>query len=115
MFTAAIASGKEAHSTVTVLEDMTVTALVSVAIETGRTHQIRVHLAHAGYPIVGDRVYNRVRGRYGGEGSLAERQMLHAFRLAFNTPDGSRIDLTAPLPADMEAVLAMARQEAGRA
>lgn len=78
-------------------------------LHTGRTHQIRVHLSHAGYPIVGDRVYNRTHGRFGGEGSIAERQMLHAFRLAFDNPAGDRIDLSAPLPGDMEAVLAQAR------
>ena len=86
---AAIRGGKEARSTVELVEDLKVVSLLSVAIETGRTHQIRVHLAHAGYPIVGDRVYNRITGRWGGNGSVAERQMLHAFRLAFDTPEGS--------------------------
>ncbi|HRA48156.1 MAG TPA: RluA family pseudouridine synthase [Thermomicrobiales bacterium] len=108
---AAISTGKAARSTVQVVEDLEQVALVSVLIETGRTHQIRVHLANAGYPIVGDRVYNRKHGRYGGEGSLAERQMLHAFRLAFSTPEGERIDLSVPLPADMAAILATARED----
>lgn len=106
---AAIASGKSAQSTVELIEDMHQASLLQVAIDTGRTHQIRVHLSHAGYPIVGDRVYNRTHGRFGGEGSIAERQMLHAFRLAFDNPAGDRIDLSAPLPGDMEAVLAQAR------
>jgi 23S rRNA pseudouridine1911/1915/1917 synthase len=106
---AAIATGKPAQSTVETIEDLEEIALVSVIIHTGRTHQIRVHLAHAGVPIVGDRVYNKNKGMFGGEGSIAARQMLHAFRLAFETPDGEVLDLTVPLPADMEAVLHAAR------
>ena len=109
---AAIASGKSAQSRVDVLESFGVAALVSVTIATGRTHQIRVHLAYAGFPVMGDRVYNRHHGPYGGEGSLAERQMLHAFRLGLHSADGRDLDLSVPLPPDMEAVLARLRHAA---
>jgi 23S rRNA pseudouridine1911/1915/1917 synthase len=111
---AALATGKTARSTVDLVEDLKQISLLAVTIETGRTHQIRVHLAHAGFPVVGDRVYNRKTGRYGGEGSIAERQMLHAFRLAFDSPSGEHLDLSVPLPGDMDAVLAMARNESPR-
>ena len=74
-------------------------SLLHLALETGRTHQIRVHLAHLGHPLLGDDLYG---------GSLEEisRQALHACRLHFTHPmTGAPIDITAPLPADMERVL----------
>ena len=75
--------------------------LMSVRPETGRTHQIRVHLAWLGVPVVGDRIYGGRRDDLG-----APRQLLHAWRLSFDRPGGrGRIELTAPLPADMRAVL----------
>jgi 23S rRNA pseudouridine955/2504/2580 synthase len=75
---------------------------LDVAIKTGRTHQIRVHLAHAGHPIVGDPKYgdfpaNRAFARATG----VARMVLHARRLAFDHPaEGRRVELLAPLPAD---------------
>ena len=86
--------------------------LLDVGIKTGRTHQIRVHLAHAGHPIVGDAKYgdfefnkSLARGevlpglRYGG-------MFLHARRLAFDHPaSGERIELEAPLPPECQALL----------
>jgi 23S rRNA pseudouridine1911/1915/1917 synthase len=79
-------------------------ALLRVRLETGRTHQIRVHLAAIGLPVAGDRVYGRP-----GELGL-ERQFLHAARLAFVHPlKGERIELASPLPADLEAALAGSR------
>jgi len=75
-------------------------ALLRVRLETGRMHQIRVHLAAVGLPVVGDAVYG-VR-----EPALG-RQFLHASRLAFTHPlTGERLDLESPLPADLEAFLA---------
>jgi 23S rRNA pseudouridine1911/1915/1917 synthase len=100
---AVIASGKSAQTHVLVDDTTQGASFVSVRIATGRTHQIRVHLAYAGYPIVGDRVYNRFAGLTGGDSPIADRQMLHAARLAFRTVSGDLIDLRAPLPADMEA------------
>ena len=80
-----------------------VPCLADVTIATGRTHQIRVHLAYAGYPIVGDRVYNRFGRNTGGNSAIADRQMLHAARLVFRNVRGELVDLRAPMPEDMEA------------
>ena len=101
--------GREARSHVTVLERFPDASYLEVAIETGRTHQIRVHLAYIGHPIVGDTVYNRFKGRSGGTRSIAARQMLHAAALTFDTPGGERLALTAPLPPDMAQALAVFR------
>jgi len=73
-------------------------------IETGRTHQIRVHLAHLGHPVLGDRQYGR---RAADAPVPAPRQMLHAARLSFAHPrTGARLALSAPRPADFAAALA---------
>jgi 23S rRNA pseudouridine1911/1915/1917 synthase len=74
--------------------------LLRVALETGRTHQIRVHMAAIGHPVSGDPLYGKP-GRYG----LA-RQFLHAQRLAFPHPvTGEPVDVRSPLPADLQAAL----------
>jgi 23S rRNA pseudouridine1911/1915/1917 synthase len=79
-------------------------ALLRVRLETGRTHQIRVHLAAIDLPVAGDPVYGRP-----GELGL-ERQFLHAARLAFPHPfTGERIEVESPLPSDLETALAAAR------
>jgi 23S rRNA pseudouridine1911/1915/1917 synthase len=86
---------------------------VRVQLETGRTHQIRVHLAHAGYPIVGDRVYGgRLTLPKGASEALRQalrdfpRQALHAARLAFDHPvTGKPVECASALPADMRALL----------
>ncbi|HUG74861.1 MAG TPA: RluA family pseudouridine synthase [Acidimicrobiia bacterium] len=73
--------------------------LLDVTLETGRTHQIRVHLTTAGLPIIGDRQY--------GIGSGAPRQFLHAARVRFEHPiTQERLDIVAPLPGDLRQVLA---------
>jgi 23S rRNA pseudouridine1911/1915/1917 synthase len=98
---AVVAGGRPARTGFRVLEDLGEYSLLSVSLETGRTHQIRVHLAWLGVPVVGDGVYGRRRNRLG----LA-RQALHAWRLAFERPGGrGRLELEAPLPADLEKVL----------
>jgi 23S rRNA pseudouridine1911/1915/1917 synthase len=75
-----------------------------VRLETGRTHQIRVHLAAIDLPVSGDPVYGRP-----GDLGLA-RQFLHAARLAFDHPwTGERVDVSAPLPPDLAAALDLAR------
>jgi 23S rRNA pseudouridine1911/1915/1917 synthase len=80
--------------------------LIEAEPVTGRTHQIRVHLASIGYPVVGDAVYGRRKQRL-----PVSRQFLHARRLAFKHPvTGRRLDLEAPLPEDLAAVLEMLRQ-----
>jgi 23S rRNA pseudouridine1911/1915/1917 synthase len=81
-------------------------ALLRVVLDTGRTHQIRVHLAAIGHPVCGDPQYG-TSGRFG-----LERQFLHAARLSFEHPvTGAAIDVTSPLPDDLVAALAVA--EAG--
>jgi 23S rRNA pseudouridine1911/1915/1917 synthase len=77
-------------------------ALLDVFPETGRTHQIRVHLASVGLPIVGDPVYGRARGRATSPG----RPALHAAVLAFDHPSsGERMRFEAPPPADFAQLL----------
>ena len=79
-------------------------ALLTVTLETGRTHQIRVHLAAIDLPVAGDRTYGRP-----GELGL-ERQFLHAARLAFEHPFTSgQVDVASPPPADLDRALAAAR------
>jgi 23S rRNA pseudouridine1911/1915/1917 synthase len=80
-------------------------ALLRVVLETGRTHQIRVHLAAIGHPVCGDPQYG-TRDRYG-----LERQFLHATRLAFTHPvTGADVDVSSPLPADLATALARATE-----
>jgi 23S rRNA pseudouridine1911/1915/1917 synthase len=86
---------------------------VRVQLETGRTHQIRVHLAHAGFPIIGDRVYGgRLALPKGASEELRQalkdfpRLALHAARLEFAHPvTGKPVECVAPLPADMQGLL----------
>jgi 23S rRNA pseudouridine1911/1915/1917 synthase len=79
---------------------------VRVVLETGRTHQIRVHMAAIGHPVSGDPVYG-VAGRYG-----LDRQFLHAQRLAFVHPvTGEQLDVRSPLPEDLRAGLERAEQQ----
>jgi len=71
-------------------------ALVELTLHTGRTHQIRVHMAHIGHPVAGDTVYGKRK-------THLERLWLHAYKLGFNHPrTGERLEFTAPLPAEME-------------
>jgi 23S rRNA pseudouridine1911/1915/1917 synthase len=84
------------------------TTLLRVRLETGRTHQIRVHLEAIGHPVAGD-------PEYGTPGRLGlERQFLHAARLAFAHPfTGAPVEAVSPLPADLDAALERARDERG--
>ena len=84
--------------------------LVHVIIQTGRTHQIRVHLSAIGHPVVGDAVYGGVRRRVPGDLRAVthlDRPFLHAARLAFNHPidQGRRMEFESPLPDDLQRVL----------
>ncbi len=93
--------GRPAQTEYRVLETLDDTSLVEAKLLTGRTHQIRVHLASIGYPIVGDRLYGRRKARHG-----LGRQFLHAWRLAFDLPrSGERVTFLAPLPDDLRALL----------
>jgi 23S rRNA pseudouridine1911/1915/1917 synthase len=97
-------SPKEAFTEFEVVELLPEHALLRVRLETGRTHQIRVHLAAIGLPVVGDRVYGVT------EPGLA-RQFLHAARLSFPHPvTGGRVDTSSPLPPELEAALERARR-----
>jgi 23S rRNA pseudouridine1911/1915/1917 synthase len=81
------------------------TTLLRVRLETGRTHQIRVHLREIGHPVCGDPEYG-TPGLYG-----LERQFLHAEHLAFTHPvTGEAVDLHSPLPAELSAALAAAER-----
>ena len=74
-------------------------SLVSLRLETGRTHQIRIHMKYLGYPLIGDYLYNPDMEYIG-------RQALHSHRLSFTHPiTGKPMEFTAPLPKDMEKVL----------
>jgi 23S rRNA pseudouridine1911/1915/1917 synthase len=101
--------GKDAITHYKVLERLNYVSLVECRLETGRTHQIRVHLAFIGHPIVGDELYNRYTGPYGGKEAISKRQFLHAARLAFRLPDGQGVEFEAPIPADLVKALDRAR------
>lgn len=93
--------GKPAVTHYRVVRSWDRVSLLEVGLETGRTHQIRVHLAAIGHPVVGDTTY----GRTGPVNS--PRLFLHAAFLAFTHPvSGERISVESPLPADLDAVLA---------
>jgi 23S rRNA pseudouridine1911/1915/1917 synthase len=88
-----------------IAESLPTTTLLNVRLETGRTHQIRVHLEAIGHPVTGDPLYNPTPPAFG-----LERQFLHAARLAFDHPaTGERIEVRSPLPADLAAALQAAR------
>jgi 23S rRNA pseudouridine1911/1915/1917 synthase len=99
------ATPREAVTNFELVELLPRHALLRVGLETGRTHQIRVHLAAIDLPVAGDPVYG-VAGDLG-----LERQFLHAARLAFPHPlTGASVEAESPLPADLEAALARARE-----
>jgi 23S rRNA pseudouridine1911/1915/1917 synthase len=111
--------GRDAITHYRVIERFRRHTWVRVILETGRTHQIRLHLAHAGYPLVGDSVYGRrleiPRGATAAlETALRDfrRQALHAAKLTFPHPtDGRAIEVTAPLPADFLALITALRRD----
>jgi 23S rRNA pseudouridine1911/1915/1917 synthase len=90
-------------------------SLLQVAIATGRTHQIRVHLNAIGHPIVGDPTYGGVRRHVPNDVRAVqklERPFLHAWKLAFTHPtDGRRMEFESPLPADLQSVLDAIREK----
>ena len=93
-----ITKGKNAITNYKVVSQNNLFTLVKVNIETGRTHQIRVHMRHLGYPILGDSVY----GRKDNE----KRQMLHAYKLEFLHPvTGHQMEFTGEIPEDFQKVL----------
>ena len=104
---AVVEDGRTARTRFQVLERFERATLVRLSLETGRTHQIRVHLAYLGHPLVGDGVYGR------GSGSLG-RQFLHACRLGFEHPSsGEFVEFRSELPEDLRRVLEEMRRESG--
>ncbi|MBL4927434.1 RluA family pseudouridine synthase [Fuscibacter oryzae] len=114
--------GRHAVTRAKVLEDYAgAAALVECRLETGRTHQIRVHLAHAGHGLIGDPVYGgkrRLPEKLLGQGAVIgngfARQALHAATLGFDHPvTGERLEFSANLPADMADLVKNLREAAG--
>lgn len=101
--------GERAVTRYEVVERYAEATLVRLELETGRTHQIRVHMLHAGHAVLGDRQYGRK-----GLG-LMPRQALHASRLAFTHPSsGEPVDVAADLPDDIRSAVAHLNDEAAR-
>jgi 23S rRNA pseudouridine1911/1915/1917 synthase len=88
------------------VEHYAAASLIELELDTGRTHQIRVHMEHIGHPVLGDRWYGRRRLE------LIGRQALHAFRLAFVHPLlGTPVLVESPLPPDMAALINLLRAQ----
>jgi 23S rRNA pseudouridine1911/1915/1917 synthase len=113
--------GREAVTHYRIEERFRAHTLLRVQLQTGRTHPIRVHLAHVGYPIVGDGLYGGRRRQVAGAGEELRaalqrfrRQALHAQRLAFDHPiSGRHRTFEAPLPEDFRSLVAVLREDAG--
>jgi 23S rRNA pseudouridine1911/1915/1917 synthase len=105
---------REAVTRIVRAEHLPGLTFAQVAIQTGRTHQIRVHLSAIGHPVVGDPLYGGVRRRvpeYLRAVNRLERPFLHAARLAFKHPgDGRRMEFTSELPEDLQRVLIELRE-----
>jgi 23S rRNA pseudouridine1911/1915/1917 synthase len=110
---AAFGDGQRAVTHVRVVETLGACTLVECRLETGRTHQVRIHLGEAGTPICGDHVYDRpLHGRPFPDASGMSRIALHAASLGFTHPaTGKRMNWTSPLPEDMEALLHKLRKD----
>ncbi|MDP2167786.1 MAG: RluA family pseudouridine synthase [Thermodesulfovibrionales bacterium] len=100
---------KEAHTEWVAVEGLNDATLVNIKLKTGRTHQIRVHFASIGHPVLGDRVYGK-KTTLGGVSF--PRQMLHAGLLGFVHPvKGEYMEFKSPLPEDMEKAISLLRGE----
>ncbi len=80
-------------------------SLVRIVLETGRTHQIRVHFSHIGHPLLGDDLY-------GGDTSLIPRHALHCSKLTFLSEEGQRVEVESPLPPDMAQIVRNMKKKA---
>ena len=101
---AIVNSGRQAKTNYEVKEYLNNYTLLDVKIETGRTHQIRVHLAAIGYPVIGDAVYG-IRSPY------SKRQFVHAYRLGFRLPsNGEYREFNCDLPQDLSQTLSLLKQ-----
>lgn len=104
--------GKLAVTHFRTVESFAKTALVECTLETGRTHQVRVHMAHVGHPLIGDSVYSNRQNPYriGPNQSKFERQALHAASLGFIHPvSGETLRFESSLPDDMQLLLSQLR------
>ncbi|WNG16645.1 RluA family pseudouridine synthase [Cystobacter fuscus] len=112
-FTGKVKEGKPALTVYRVLESFEGAALVEVDLLTGRTHQIRVHLAELGHPLLGDTLYGagrKPKGLAGAAQDAVGRQALHAWKLSFPHPrTGKVLRVEAPLPPDFTAALELLR------
>ena len=98
------AGGRAARTHYQTVEELEAHTLLNLVLETGRTHQIRVHLAYLGYPLLGDAVYGKAH-------TLIGRQFLHAAQLGFHHPvTGAWMEHSADLPGDLSRVLEMLRR-----
>ncbi|HBR23935.1 MAG TPA: RNA pseudouridine synthase [Firmicutes bacterium] len=105
---AVVPGGRNAVTHYRVLERFQHNALMEARLETGRTHQIRVHMTHLGYPLLGDIVYGKARSRC----AMLSGQALHASVLGFVHPgSGQYLEFTVPMPADMQELAAKLRLE----
>jgi 23S rRNA pseudouridine1911/1915/1917 synthase len=105
--------GQRAVTHVSVIEELGGYTLVECRLETGRTHQVRIHLGEAATPLCGERVYDRpINGRPLPDGSGAKRVMLHAARLGFDHPaSGKRMTWDSEMPPDMSQLLERLRRQ----
>jgi 23S rRNA pseudouridine1911/1915/1917 synthase len=117
---AVVGDGRPARTLYTVEEIFTGTSLIRCRPVTGRTHQIRVHMAHFGHAVVGDPLYagrqwrNLADTRTQSACRSFPRQALHAWRLAFEHPvTRDEVEFEAPLPADLEELIATLRPSSG--
>ena len=121
---AVVEVGRQAITRYLVRERFTFLSLLDLALETGRTHQIRVHLQHLGHPVFGDQVYGGrtrtagLRPEYRGQAEallgMIDRQALHARELCFAHPrGGEELCFISPLPAELDVVIAAARAGSG--
>jgi 23S rRNA pseudouridine1911/1915/1917 synthase len=110
---AVVPGGRAARTRYRLLEGLGDYSLLAVSPETGRTHQIRVHLSWLGVPVAGDPFYSRGREARDAKKRLGlARQFLHAWRLSFDRPGGKGVlELEAPLPADLARVLRVLRRQ----
>lgn len=96
---AVVVGGKEARTNYKVIHQVAGYSLLEIYLETGRTHQIRVHMAYLGHPLLGDTTYGR-------SSSLVNRHFLHAFHLGFKHPvNGESLEFKIDLPSDLTPVI----------
>jgi len=114
---AIVDEGKEAITHIRIEEKLPHLTLLRVNLETGRTHQIRVHLSHIKHPIVGDQTYGRLYLPKGSSEPVKEalknfrRQALHAFKLSFKHPKTEElVSFEAPIPEDFEALIKVLKE-----